>query len=111
VIKHPATGDPKLLVKSEPRDIYQGQLYTGSGTNPGQKSCMQQSGREEPANLFDFRHGAIGLCFAGFQPCCGPMFLQHISIPPFWNCNVYYCHYMLEVCISFKTGIIIKRLS
>lgn len=51
----------------------------------------RKAGLMEATKSFGVFHEStwIGVCFADFQSCCGPVFSHCADILPFWNGNIY----------------------
>ena len=79
-----------MLEMAESGDACQGQLQTGCGARPRERSvCYNQMSWKGGVIQVLCHQTGFDLCPVGFYSCFGPEFLHCVPVPPFWNVNIY----------------------
>ena len=81
-------GNSKMLEMSESRDTCQGELLTGSGTNPRERSVLQSTklkgvGDLKSVSTSDIKMQSLDFFLAGFLSCFGLVFPHYTPVSTF----------------------------
>ena len=105
-----------MLEIPESQDTCQGELLTGYGTNPRERSKkvaeVEGSGDLKGPLPLDMEMQSFQFCPTGFWSCLSPVVLHSASFPLFWNANIYSVPLLDgSLCLYFDfIGVTVKRL-